>query len=413
MLSLACTICVFHLSITSSQNSGLNFKGKLNNSSFRTTAKRNAENDVVAQTADESTAVDDDDCKCEDDVRSTTESGPMKSSGQGDDECQIHAYETKQFDNSPCDADSYYHSTWTRSCATNDSGCYCNEDAAVCCGQNLTSVPAFNTTIRYLNITGNNLIRLDDKTLENVPNLEVLVIYQNNISYVTEDAFKNTRNLTHLEITFNNGTIDATNFTASVNELNLTVLALNGTKFSAISKGSEKQVYIGEVIRNLTLHKLQVLYVDIGQDKTLYFGDLAHLKSLCIFSMRQHLLTHVDCCSASRDCNDLGDHSTIQDNDRCTNSTCSFVLRTLQVLELGDNHFMEVPNFCCPTNKSISIVPMLWRLAMPLNGLIEPDASQFKCLPNVTSLDLAGNPLRRLRKCLFACLPNLVVLDMR
>ena len=175
------------------------------------------------------------------------------------DDCDIHNEVCSPFFGSPCNkiiAPGEYHrgkcsmseaeaeKRW-KPCGdvtamSGRSACYCYDDVASCCA-NLTSIPNFNKTIRYLNFTSNSLTRLDDVVLRNSTQLKVLILNRNNISVVTTDALREMESLEHFELAYNEAgqQLDPVNFTVAVNSVNgtLKVLAVNYTGFSRASGG--------------------------------------------------------------------------------------------------------------------------------------------------------------------------------
>ena len=362
------------------------------------------------------------------------------------DDCDIHHEVCSPFFGSPCNkilAPGEYHrgrcsmseaeaeKRWNEcgdvTAMSGRSACYCYDDVASCCA-NLTSIPNFNKTIRFLNFTSNSLTRLDDVVLRNWTQLKVLILNRNNISVVTTDALRQMESLEHFELAYNEAgqQLDPVNFTVAVNSVNgtLMVLAVNYTKFSRASGG---EFGIAYVIRHLKLTNLTQLFVDGGPMRVFYLSDVHRLPRLCKLSLKSHVLERVYCCSVrsfndSFDDNDdrlkLDDDNTNGSAHTCVSprssnaSVCqNFTLGNLQLLDLDNNSLARVPLFC--NSGELLVLPNLTHLSIAINAVINPRKHHFKCLHNLRSMALTGNPLKHIEAYIFKKLQNLHDVDLR
>ena len=362
------------------------------------------------------------------------------------DDCDIHNEVCSPFFGSPCNkiiAPGEYHrgkcsmseaeaeKRW-KPCGdvtamSGRSACYCYDDVASCCA-NLTSIPNFNKTIRYLNFTSNSLTRLDDVVLRNSTQLKVLILNRNNISVVTTDALREMESLEHFELAYNEAgqQLDPVNFTVAVNSVNgtLKVLAVNYTGFSRASGGEFGMAY---VVRHLRLTNLTQLFVDGGPMRVFYLSDVHRLPRLCKLSLKSNMLKRVYCCSVrsfndsfddNDDCLKLDDDNTNGSAHTCVSpqsrnaSVCqNFTLGNLQLLGLDNNSLVRVPLFC--NSGELLVLPNLTHLSIATNAVINPQKRHFKCLQNVQSMALTGNPLKHIEARVFQELQNLHDVDLR
>ncbi|KAK7101517.1 hypothetical protein V1264_019891 [Littorina saxatilis] len=324
----------------------------------------------------------------------------------------------------------------------NHSACYCYQDRASCCG-GLTSIPdltAEGRNVRFLNFTSNNLTRLDREVLRNYTNLRWLILNGNNISDVTPDALQDMTSLEHFELAHNNisQTVDAANFTKAVNSLNetLRVLVVNYTQFFPLSLSKANTSGITYIIRNIRLPYLTQLFVDGCGKRIFYLSDVKELPSLCKLSLKSNRLEKFFCCSKEsfgdflhegESLAELEDFDTeglpynspptcvspgSREDRRCQN----FHLSNLKLLDLANNSQIYVPRFCNRNSTSgnfFEVLPNITHLSLSINAIVDPKRHQFKCLTNLRSLALTGNPLKHIEAFLLKEMEHLHDVDLR
>lgn len=347
------------------------------------------------------------------------------------------------FCGSPCST-SWPGKEWKE--FTEAKGCWRYEKSLTCCG-NLTYIPEVPDEFICLNFSKNALTTLDVRTLANVTaKLQVLVLNSNNISVIEEDALAKLTSLTHFELAYNayKPGLDPWNFTTALNRVaNLTLLALNLTRFSR--KNDVKESGLTQVLLGLNLTNLTYLYVDTGYEYNLNLSHLAHLPELRVFSMMSHRLGRLTCCTCEYNasvtgsdldqngdrvsdladdvsqycdnpCKDpVDDGSTDALAPRARRMCKGSVLKNLMILDLADNSLVHIPCFCCYDDHGnlSSLVPKLERLSLSVNAILTPTAYQMKCLGELKSLALTGNPLKVIKWRVFQALPKLCMLDLR
>ncbi|KAK7488609.1 hypothetical protein BaRGS_00020226, partial [Batillaria attramentaria] len=304
-----------------------------------------------------------------------------------------------------------------------DIPCYCSGNYATCCG-NLTRIPQFQPEILYLNFSHNGLATLDDDTLQNVTQLQWLILNKNHISHVTQNAFRGMTSLECLEMAHNNIRIRVRpkNFTIAVNKVStLKLLALNFTQFA---KERMKGPGVEYIMRNLRLPNLTKLFVSGGEMEQLYLSDVTNLINLQALSVASHSILKLSPCR---------EQSFNADNNACVSKNSSgasegseggsdshsdfcrsFQLPSLRLLDLAYNLLVTFPNFCQDEKEgNTSVLPGLMYLSLSLNAIVNPRAHQMQCLPELVSLALTGNPLRRIKSRAFRGFPKLYHLDLR
>nr|ARQ14819.1 toll-like recptor 1 [Oncomelania hupensis] len=393
--------------------------------------------------------------------------GESWASSEEEDPCGLLNETCSPFYKSPCDVFKYpgivtflgnctgnmnaTENQWSP-CGEYDStpgssgGCFCKGPAATCCA-NLTSIPKFNKTVRYLNFTNNNLTELNEDVLRDVQQLEWLIVNFNDVANVSRTAFRGMTSLQRLELAYNRRPrssegVDPVSFTDAVNALDgtLHLLDVNHTEFAPVKPKSQKPG-VTYVIRHLDVSSLRHLWVRGGQVNTFYLSDVRNLTGLCSLAVASQRLRSAYCCSrrSFEDSVDTDEDETLEEegtagNDSDDNSvrTCisresrnnsqclHFSLPNLRILTFYNNTLADVPSFCVRdlTNTDgsstvFSAAPNLTELSLSVNGIIHPRKDHFKCLDNLQSPALTGNPLQYLERQLFVRMPKLRSVNLR
>lgn len=320
--------------------------------------------------------------------------------------------------------------------------CWCRQNASTCCS-NLIGIPEFNTSVLYLNFTGNNLTRMNEEVLQNVTQLRWLIVSLNAIADVSRTAFRRMTSLRRLELSDNRRPgrgslgIDPVNFTEAVNALNstLSVLDVNFTHFAPYESNGSKEPGLTYIVRHLRLPLLRQLFLTGGQEVSVfYLSDVYHLPQLCSLAIGSRKLRKIYCCSAKsfndslildvQQDQEVGSEEqsvpTCVSRERVKHPLCrNFSLPSLQVLDLFNNSLVEVPRLCnnIANSSNVSgltpVLPSLKELSLAVNAIVIPRREQFRCLDGLESLALTGNSLNYLESSLFTQMKSLHSLDMR
>ena len=260
-------------------------------------------------------------------------------------------------------------------CVTGDvtcltSNCICKILSAVCTGNNLTYIPIFPQTIRFITIKNANLSHISDNGFLNLTfnYIETLILINNNINHIHPRVFRNVAHINNLQI----------------------------------SNEQELNIYnVMEVLENMNKHPLKHLYLpyngweSIPNDMFNSFEDsnsrLINLRGNTFQSINGSIFSTVPKLIYLNLEQNLIDKISMKG------------LRQVRKLNLAQNKIVVIPEWCDDVSKSY--VPNLRTLHFTSNYITR--LSTFKCLPRLSYLSLQDNSIEEVREEAFSNLVSL------
>ncbi|XP_073501452.1 toll-like receptor 3 [Phyllobates terribilis] len=259
-----------------------------------------------------------------------------------------------------------------------------------------------STDLMSLDISKNGLSQIDNNSFIYLRSLEVLNLEENKISHLSSRAFNGLSNLTNLNL----------------------------KKFFGSSKDARIDDFSFKWLQNLQ-------YLNMEQNKKMYFSEhaftgLISLTNLSFSGCTFQTFTNTTFLS-------LSNSSLISLNMSKTDLTgiksgAFHGLQYLEVLDLGINQidqfftgkefeglrsikqiYLSYNKQLAVTSRSFCSIPTLEKLNLRKTGLTfkSPSNSPFKCLFNLTHLDLGNNNIANMEEDFFSGLYNLRILSLQ
>ncbi|XP_041359237.1 toll-like receptor 3 [Gigantopelta aegis] len=241
-------------------------------------------------------------------------------------------------------------------------------------GNNLTYIPALNSSIVGLNFSFNHLDSVTQHTFLNVSALKitVLVLRSNNINFMTPDAFCKLKYLQKLELSGNPvGLASLKGVLQSLWTLPIQMLSINHMEYGDL---------LYEAIAVLNSTTLTEIHMDWSRLTYYNQTSFKHIPNLEHLDLDNNAISSV-----------LVDHSPFP-----------------KILSVMFNSFFTFPNFC---DSGTHLV--LTDLFLDHNRITDLDEESMNCLKDLKILSLNTNPIKHIRKNAFMMLHSLQVLILR
>lgn len=216
------------------------------------------------------------------------------------------------------------------------------------------------------------------ETFSNVSSvpLESLILKNNSMETIEQDAFSDFNFLRKLEISYEKklNKTDLNRSFKSLNVTNLEVLMFEQNNWTTLPR---------HMFQHLSGANLTYISLNYNNLKKLYFNIFRPLSGLKKLSCRENAIAYMNVST----------------------------FHTLQHLDLSENNIYVMPTFCDVINNK-SAVPLLKNLSLFNNAIRDISIRSFKCLENLESLILDGNRIRTLDNNVFSTLIKLNTLSL-
>jgi len=241
-----------------------------------------------------------------------------------------------------------------------------------------TTIPRFLGNTEIVELTGNRLNIITPNTFHNISEikLEYLILAENDIRNILDNAFRNLSSLVHLDLS-SNPRISRSGLRRSFGSL----------KFS--TKG-----FLNLNSMRLTTNEISDIFTNL--DKGM----------LTVLSLEYNRIQHIDNC-LFKDFHDLTYLKLTGNQITKITFNC---LTGIKYLKMDSNKLNEVPNFCLRQNTTA--VPYLIGLSMSNNVLSNLKSHQFTCIDKLRNLRLMENPFLYIDHSTFNQLQRLRYLEL-